>query len=277
MTLAELLDAHGEAAQYVLYFGLLALLGGLEARAPGRTGPAERRRRWPSNFGLTALNVAAFGALPVTGIGVALLAAERGWGLLHRWPLPVAAALLVTVLARSLVSYAVHVAMHRVPLLWRVHRVHHTDTFLDVSSTVRFHPLEFLIQVWPTVLVIAALGLPAWGLVAYEILDTATNLFIHANVRLPARLERGLRWIVVTPDLHRVHHSADWPETDHNYGVVVPWWDRTFGTYRPAARLGRDGMTLGLAECQDARVRALGWLLLLPFRRRLERLGPAAR
>jgi sterol desaturase/sphingolipid hydroxylase (fatty acid hydroxylase superfamily) len=284
MTLAQFFAVHGEAVQYGVYFGLLAALGGLEARAPRRAGPAERRRRWPANFGLTALNVVAFGALPVTGVGVALLAEARGWGFLHRWPLAPGAALLVTVLARSLVSYGVHVAMHRLPLFWRVHRVHHTDTFLDVSTTVRFHPLEFLIQVWPTVLLIAALGLPAWALVVYEILDTATNLFIHTNVRLPARLERWLRWVVVTPDLHRVHHSAAWPETDHNYGVVVPWWDRLFGTYRAAPALGPDAMTLGLAECQDARARAVGWLLLLPFRGRLEplrepprRIDPGAR
>ena len=156
--------------------------------------------------------------------------------------MPLAATLGVALLARSLVSYAVHVAMHKVPVLWRVHRVHHTDVFLDVSTTVRFHPLEFLIQLGPTALVILGLGLPPWTIMLYELVDTATNLFIHANARVPARLDAWLRLLLVTPDMHRVHHSALWPETDSNYGVVVPWWDRLFGTYRTATAIpGRPG------------------------------------
>ena len=150
-------------------------------------------RRWPSNFGLTALNVVVLGALPVSGLAVAVIAQQQGWGLLQRYPLPLAATLGVALLARSLVSYAVHVAMHKVPVLWRVHRVHHTDVFLDVSTTVRFHPLEFLIQLGPTALVILGLGLPPWTIMLYELVDTATNLFIHANARVPARLDAWLR------------------------------------------------------------------------------------
>ena len=148
------------------------------------------------------------GALPVSGLAVAVIAQRQGWGLLQRFPLPLAATLGVALLARSLVSYAVHVAMHKVPALWRVHRVHHTDVFLDVSTTVRFHPLEFLIQLGPTALVILGLGLPPWSIMLYELVDTATNLFIHANARIPARLDAGLRFLLVTPDMHRVHHSA---------------------------------------------------------------------
>jgi sterol desaturase/sphingolipid hydroxylase (fatty acid hydroxylase superfamily) len=186
--------------------------------------------------------------------------------------LPLVATLGVAVLARSLVSYAVHVAMHRVPALWRVHRVHHTDVFLDVSTTVRFHPLEFLIQLGPTALAILGLGLPPWTIMLYELVDTATNLFIHANARIPARLDAGLRFFLVTPDMHRVHHSALPAETDSNYGVVVPWWDRLFGTYRADIRDPREPR-LGLEECQDRRASSLGWLLALPFRRHLERLA----
>jgi sterol desaturase/sphingolipid hydroxylase (fatty acid hydroxylase superfamily) len=210
----------------------------------------------------------ALAALPLSGIGAALWAEGRGWGLLAGWPsAPAGAVLAATLAARSLSSYAVHVAMHRVPLLWRVHRVHHSDPFLDVSTTVRFHPLEFLVQLAPTGAVIVALGLPAWALLVYELLDTGANLFIHANVRLPRRLEAGLRLVVVTPDLHRVHHSSDQAETDSNYGVVVPWWDRLFGTYRAAPAGGPDGMTLGLAGWRGRRATALGGLLLAPFRR----------
>jgi sterol desaturase/sphingolipid hydroxylase (fatty acid hydroxylase superfamily) len=277
MGISQLLREHGETLQYGVFFGLLAVLGILEAGWPRRADAPERRRRWPANFGLTVLNVLAVGALPVSGIGLALVAESRGWGLLNRLAVGGAAALGVAILARSLVSYAVHVAMHRLPPLWRVHRVHHSDPFVDVSTTVRFHPLELLIQVGPTLGAILALGLPAWTLVAYELLDVATNLFIHANLAMPGGLDRWLRWLVVTPDMHRVHHSAVWPETDRNYGVVVPWWDRLFGTYRAAPALGHAGVPLGLAECRDHRASALGWLLALPLRGRIERLpSPSA-
>jgi sterol desaturase/sphingolipid hydroxylase (fatty acid hydroxylase superfamily) len=275
MALERILTEYGEPLQYLIYFGLLACLGLVEAVAPRAASPAARARRWPVNFGLTALNVVVLGALPVSGLAVAVIAEQRGWGLLNRYALPFAAVLAVALLARSLVSYGVHVAMHKVPALWRVHRVHHTDVFLDVSTTVRFHPLEFLIQLGPTAAVIMGLGLPPWTIMLYELLDTAANLFIHANARVPAYLDRWLRRVVVTPDMHRVHHSALWPATDSNYGVLVPWWDQLFGTYRPPSRQVRQS-PVGLIECQDRRATSLPWLLALPFRRRLERLGDGA-
>jgi sterol desaturase/sphingolipid hydroxylase (fatty acid hydroxylase superfamily) len=275
MSVERILSDWGEPLQYLVYFGLLAGLGVVEALAPRQDGPPARRRRWPANFGLTALNVVVLGALPVSGLAVSVIAQQRGWGLLNHTALPLGVTLAASLLTRSLVSYVVHVAMHKVPALWRVHRVHHTDIFLDVSTTVRFHPLEFLIQLGPTALVILGLGLPPWTILLYELLDTATNLFIHANARVPARLEAWLRLFVVTPDLHRVHHSARWAETDSNYGVVVPWWDRLFGTYCPAVE-NPGASLLGLEECQDRRASSFGWLLGLPFRRRLERLAERA-
>ena len=275
MSFERILADYGEPLQYLVYFGLLAGLGVVESLAPGRDGAAERARRWPANFGLTALNVVVLGALPVSGLAAAVIAQRQGWGLLQRYSLPFTATLAVSLLARSFASYVVHVAMHKVPVLWRVHRVHHTDVFLDVSTTVRFHPLEFLIQLGPTALVIVGLGLPPWTIMLYELVDTATNLFIHANARVPARLDAWLRHLLVTPDMHRVHHSALWPETDSNYGVVVPWWDRLFGTYRAAVRNPED-TRLGLEECQDRRASSLAWLLSLPFRGRLERTAERA-
>lgn len=272
MGIERFVAEYGEILQYAVYFGFLAALGVLETLAPGRTASPERRRRWPTNFGLTALNIVALGALPVTGIGIAILARDQGWGLLASSPLTPGVAVLMMLLGRSLVSYGTHIAMHKVPILWRVHRVHHTDRFLDVSTTVRFHPLEFVIQLVPNALLLLALGLPPWALVVYEILDTTTNLFIHANVRLPARADYWLRWLVVTPAMHRVHHSAYWPETDTNYGVVVPWWDRLFGTYRAALARGPQQTMLGLGECQDGRADAFEWLLLLPLRGRIRSL-----
>jgi sterol desaturase/sphingolipid hydroxylase (fatty acid hydroxylase superfamily) len=275
MTFERILTDYGEPLQYLVYFGLLAGLGLVEAFAPRDDRQPDRPRRWPANFGLTALNVLVLGALPLSGLAVAVIAQQHGWGLFNRVSLPLAATFAVAFLARSLVSYGVHVAMHKIGALWRVHRVHHTDMFLDVSTTVRFHPLEFAIQLVPTAAVILGLGLPPWSLLLYELLDTAAAVFIHANARVPAFLDGWLRLILVTPDIHRVHHSARWPATDSNYGVLVPWWDRLFGTYRAPDRDPRN-VTLGLEECQDRRAASFSWLLALPFRRRLERLGDGA-
>jgi sterol desaturase/sphingolipid hydroxylase (fatty acid hydroxylase superfamily) len=206
------------------------------------------------------------GALPLSGLALADLARENGWGLLNQPWVPLAAAIVAGFLLRALVSWATHLAMHKVPLLWRVHRVHHTDTELDVSTTVRFHPLEFAIQV-PVVLgAIAALGLHPAVVIAYEIIDAGINVFTHSNVRLPAWLDRALRLVFVTPDMHRVHHAAHRPETDSNYGAVFSIWDRAFGTYRRLPPETLATLRLGLGDCPEPRARSLLWLLALPFR-----------
>jgi sterol desaturase/sphingolipid hydroxylase (fatty acid hydroxylase superfamily) len=183
--------------------------------------------------------------------------------------LPVApvAALVLGIVLRSLISYAVHVAMHRVPLLWRVHRVHHTDTAMDVTTTVRFHPLEFLISAPLVFAGVIALGISPAALIVYELFDAVMAIFTHANIRLPAPVERALRLVLVTPDMHRVHHSAWQPETDSNYGATLSWWDRLFGTYRMPEAAALDAMTLGLEPWRDRRATALLWLLALPFGR----------
>ena len=178
----------------------------------------------------------------------------------------------MALLARSLVSYAVHVAMHKVPALWRVHRVHHTDVFLDISTTVRFHPLEFLIQLGPTALVILGLGLPPWTIMLYELVDTATNLFIHANARVPARLDAWLRLLLVTPTCTGSITRPSGPRRTRTTG----WSCRGgIGSSAPTAPPPGDprDTRLGLEECQDRRASSLGWLLALPFRARLERLA----
>jgi sterol desaturase/sphingolipid hydroxylase (fatty acid hydroxylase superfamily) len=262
--------AEGEALQYAAFFGLLFILGGLEVLIPRCTGEAVRRRRWPSNFGLTALNILALGALPVSGLAVATWAEAEGWGLLNRWTLPLVVSIAAGVLIRTFVSDLIHVAMHRLPWLWRVHRVHHTDTALDVSSTVRFHPLEFAVALPPVLVAIAIFGISPAALVLYEILDAGMAVWTHANLRLPRRIDSALRWFLVTPDMHRIHHSAIQRETDSNYGVIFPWWDRLCGTYRAEPAGGHARMTLGLTECQDERSSRIVWLLGLPFRRRIE-------
>lgn len=264
MSLENYIVANGEPLQYAAFFGALILMGGLEAVAPGRRA-TERKRRWPVNAGLTVLNIVALGALPVTALGAAAWAASQHFGLLNQADWPWWAVLALGFAGRSLVSYAVHAAMHKVPLLWRVHRVHHLDTAMDVTTTVRFHPLEFVIQVVPTVAVIALLGIPVWVVVAYEIVDAFTAVVTHANLRLPARVERVVRWLFVTPDIHRIHHSARRAETDSNYGALFTVWDRLFGTFVGAPRGGHAGMTLGLEHWREPKhAQGFGWLLISP-------------
>jgi len=265
MSMQALLVEYGEAMQYAAFFGALVLMGGLEAAKPARTLP-ERKRRWPANFGLTALNILALGALPITVLSAAAWAAGEGVGLLNQVDWPWWAVLVLGFSGRSLVGYGVHAAMHKIPVLWRVHRVHHLDTAMDITTTVRFHPLEFVIQVVPAVAVVTLLGLPVWVIMAYEIVDAFTAVATHSNLRLPARLERAVRWIFVTPDVHRIHHSARQAETDSNYGALFTCWDRLFRTYVDHPQGGHVGMTLGLEHWREhKRAQGIGWLLISPL------------
>lgn len=260
-----LIHTHFEPLQYVAFFGALVLFGGLEAfMALGRDA-IERRRRWPANAGLTVLNIVILGAMPVSVVAVADYAMARAWGLLNQPSVLPLVALVLGFVLRSLVSYGIHVAMHKLPLFWRVHRVHHTDTQMDISTTVRFHPLEFVISM-PILLGMAALlGLPPLALMLYELFDAAMAVFTHANVRLPKRFDRAIRIILVTPAMHRIHHSAWQPETDSNYGATLSWWDWLFGTYRVRPMHEVATLRLGVEECHDQRVNSLAWLLYLPF------------
>lgn len=208
----------------------------------------------------------------MTLIGVADLAASHGWGLLSAMDLPPPFALVAGLLARSLVSYAVHVAMHKVPFLWRLHRVHHLDPHLDVSTTARMHPVEALASAPLTMMGVLILGPSPTAVLIYEILDAALVVFSHANIRLPLWLDRRLSLVFVTPDLHRVHHSAHQPETDSNYGATLSIWDRMFGTFRrlDAATLAR--LKLGLHGVDEIKAGQIGWLLTSPILK-LDRSG----
>lgn len=261
--------AHGEDAQFAVFFLLLPALMLAERFVPRRPS-VPRGRRWRTNFGLTVINVVVLGMQPLSLIGAARWAELHGWGLLNQVALPAALLLPTVLLARGFISFATHWLMHRVPPLWRLHRVHHLDTELDVSSTVRFHPLEFLATLPPSVALVVLLGLTPWILALYELLDVGVTLFTHANLRLPARLDAALRWLIVTPDLHRVHHSIEQPETDSNFGAVFPHWDYLFGTYRAAPRAPHETMPLGLAERRDGAESRLLWLLGSIWWRRID-------
>lgn len=247
---------------------VLALLLGLLAwqRARPRRGEASpARRRW-RNLGLAAIGaVLVYALLPVTAVAFAALAGARGWGLLAAtaWPAPVAGALAVVAL--DLAIYWQHRAFHRIPGLWRIHRVHHSDTRFEVTLGLRFHPAEILLSMLYKFAVIAALGAAPAAVALYEILLASFALITHADVALPANWDRRLRLLLVTPDWHRVHHSVHRDETDSNYGNLLTLWDRLFASHVDQPRDGHRGMVIGLPEFRDPADQTLPALLRLPL------------
>jgi sterol desaturase/sphingolipid hydroxylase (fatty acid hydroxylase superfamily) len=238
-----------------------------EALAPRRRLTVGRPLRWASNLGLIAVAtlVVRF-LLPLGAVGTAVVARERGWGLLNNVALPGWLAVALAVVALDLVIYLQHVMFHAVPLLWRLHLVHHADLDFDTTTGVRFHPVEILLSIGLKMAAVVLLGAPAVAVLLFEVLLNATSLFNHGNVRLPGWLDRVLRWAVVTPEMHRVHHSAAPRETNSNFGFNLPWWDFLFGTYRAQPAEGQEGMTIGLSQFRDERrADRLHWMLALPF------------
>jgi len=250
-----------------VFLGLFALMAVWETIGPRRARSLPRARRWLGNIGISLLDALLTRLVaPAGAVGFAFLADSRNWGALHylAWPAWIEGFIAFAVL--DLAIYLQHRAVHAVPMLWRFHRMHHADVDLDVTSGARFHPAEILLSLGIKFVVITALGAPAVAVLVFEIVLNGTAMFNHANVRLPAPAERVLRWLVVTPDLHRVHHSVLRHETDSNFGFNLPWWDRLFGTYRPHPEAGHQGMTLGLDEFRDPKELRLDRLLTQPFR-----------
>ncbi|HXH03307.1 MAG TPA: sterol desaturase family protein [Candidatus Competibacteraceae bacterium] len=263
---AALLE-HEPAIRLGFFLGIFTLMALGELFAPRRRRQFSRWLRWPSNLALVVLNTVLLRLIfPMAAVGVALLAEQRGWGLLNSVALPAALEAVAAVLVLDLAIYLQHRLFHAVPLLWRLHRVHHADLDLDVTSGARFHPIEILLSMAIKQAVVVVLGAPAVAVLIFEVLLNATAMFNHANVRLPEQIERVLRLMVVTPDMHRVHHSAIPRETNSNFGFNLPWWDRLFGTYRDQPAAGHDGMTIGLAQFRSARELWLDRLLTQPFR-----------
>jgi sterol desaturase/sphingolipid hydroxylase (fatty acid hydroxylase superfamily) len=249
---------------FFAFWSVLAILGALEALIPGFHQAPERRHRWPTNFSLGFVNATLVPLAPVSAVGVAGWAYAHSVGLLNQIATPWWIAMMCTLAVRSFAGYAVHLLMHKAPLLWRVHRVHHFDTHLDISTSLRSHPAEYVISLLIIAPIAVALGLTASVLVLYELADLMVSMFSHANVRMPERLDRRLRWVLVTPNMHSIHHSAYRPETDSNYGTVFTIWDRLFGTYCETPLCGYDGLQIGLIEIRDQRTRDLWWQLKSP-------------
>jgi sterol desaturase/sphingolipid hydroxylase (fatty acid hydroxylase superfamily) len=238
-----------------------------ETAAPRRVRLLPRRVRWLHNLALVVLNSVIVRLLfPVAGVGFAVLTAERGWGLLNAFEVPFWWAFTLSVIALDCAIYFQHVIFHAVPLLWRLHRVHHADADVDVTTGARFHPIEILLSMLIKFAAIAVLGAPAAAVLVFEVLLNGTSMFNHANLRLPEAVDRILRWMLVTPEMHRIHHSIEAHETNSNFGFNLPWWDRLFGTYRPRARLPQESMAIGVKGLtgSDRAVKLLG-LLAIPF------------
>jgi sterol desaturase/sphingolipid hydroxylase (fatty acid hydroxylase superfamily) len=258
--------AHEPTIRLAFFLGLLAVMAGWEAVAPRRSRLVPRRVRWPGNLGLVVLNTLALRAIfPVAAFGLAAICESRGWGLLNNMDMPLWLRDVLAVGALDLAVYLQHVMLHAVPVLWRLHRVHHADLDFDVTTGVRFHPLEILLSMGLKLAVVAALGAPAIAVLVFEILLNGTAMFGHGNIDLPLPLDRVLRWIVVTPDMHRVHHSIVPDETNSNFGFNLTWWDRLLGTYRAQPAGGHDGMTIGLDSFRDPAELRLDRMLAQPF------------
>ena len=249
------------------FAAIFAAMALWELLAPRRRQAYGRSRRWPSNIGVVVLDTSLVRLLfPTAAVGVALLAEQHGWGLFHALGAPAWLAVIASVILLDLAIYLQHVLFHAVPVLWRLHRMHHADLDFDVTTGARFHPIEILLSMGIKIGVVAALGAPAVAVLIFEVLLNATSMFNHGNVRLPERFDRVLRWLVVTPDMHRVHHSVLPRETNSNFGFNLPWWDRLFGTYRAQPAAGHDGMTIGIEQFRDPRELRLDRMLLQPFR-----------
>jgi len=266
--LAESLLAYEPLIRIGAFAGVLLAMMLWERLAPRRPQAIGRRARWPSNLGVVVVDTVVVRLLvAVPPVGLALVAEERGWGLFNAVaPPPPWLAIAASVILLDLVIYLQHVLFHAVPALWRLHRMHHADLEFDTTTGVRFHPIEILLSVLIKLGAVAALGAPAAAVLIFEVLLNATSLFNHGNVRLSPGLDRVLRWVVVTPEMHRVHHSIVARETNSNFGFNLPWWDRLLGTYRAQPAAGHEGMIIGIEQFRDPRELRLDRLLLQPFR-----------
>ncbi len=262
------IQAHEAGIRLGAFLSIFALMALWELRAPRRPLTVSKAVRWGSNLGLVVLNTVLLRLLfPAAAVGLAATAADQGWGLLNHHQVSPWVAVPLAVIAMDLAIWVQHVLFHAVPALWRLHRVHHADLDYDLTTGARFHPIEIVLSMLIKFAVILVLGPPVVAVILFEVILNGMAMFNHGNVGLPGWLDRPLRWVFVTPDMHRVHHSVEPDETNSNFGFNLSWWDRLFGTYRVAPRAGHLDMVIGIDDHRDPReVDALPGMLALPFR-----------
>lgn len=250
-----------------VFGGVFLAMAIWELLAPRRKQSVKKLWRWPNNLGVVVVNTLLIRILfPIAAVGLALAAEVRGYGLFNVVALPAWIGVVLSVIVLDLAIYLQHVLFHAVPALWRLHRMHHADLEFDVSTGLRFHPIEIFLSMLIKFAVVAALGAPALAVMIFEVLLNATSMFNHSNVRIPLGIDRVLRWLVVTPDMHRVHHSIVSHETNSNFGFNLPWWDHLLGTYRAQPAAGHEAMTIGIEQFREPRELGLDRMLLQPFR-----------
>ncbi|WP_282048202.1 sterol desaturase family protein [Sulfitobacter mediterraneus] len=249
------------------FLGVLAAMALWEIAAPRRRRDFPRVIRWTNNLALVIVDTVILRlTFPILAVGLAYMGEDRGWGLFNNLDIPVWAAALVSMLLLDLAIYLQHVMFHAVPALWRLHRMHHADLDFDATTGLRFHPVEIVISMAIKLAVVAALGPPAFAVLLFEVILNATALFNHANINLPVWIDRRLRWVLVTPDMHRVHHSVDPRETNSNYGFNLPWWDRLLGTYVAQPAKGHTEMQIGIEQFRTKRDLWIDRMLVQPIR-----------
>lgn len=260
------------------FIAVFAIMAALESVSPKRRLTYQRLTRWRTNFGIVLLGSLAVramamlpgllgaAAVPLVAVSAAFLAADRGWGLLNTVALPAWLEIIVTLLVLDFAIWLQHLASHKIPMLWRLHRMHHADVEFDVTTAIRFHPIEIALSMLYKVLWVLVLGPSELAVIIFEVILSSCALFNHANVALPLGLDRLLRTLIVTPDMHRVHHSTEQAEHDTNYGFNLSVWDRLFATYKAQPDAGHVGMTIGLKPYQSDAPTRFGWSLWLPFK-----------
>ena len=257
--------------RFGVFLGLFSLFAIIETYAPRRVRTQTRTSRWTTNWAITVINTLtlralAFG-LPLLAVGAAYDADANGWGLFNQIGLPLTVEIVLAILIFDFAIWAQHLITHKVPLLWRLHQVHHADVDIDVTTAIRFHPIEIALSMILKIGLVYLLGPAGMAIILFEIILNGTAMFNHANIKLPLKMDAVVRRILVTPDMHRVHHSVHRHEHDSNYGFSLSIWDQMFGTYIPQPAEGHDDMAIGL-RWQDERPSKLNWSLLMPFRQK---------
>jgi sterol desaturase/sphingolipid hydroxylase (fatty acid hydroxylase superfamily) len=268
MNVTDYITQHEPTIRLSFFLGVLAIMAIWEILAPKRALTVSKALRWANNLGLVFFNSFILRLIfPAAAVGVAAFAAEHGWGLLNYYTLPAGLAIVLAIIAMDFIIYLQHVLVHAVPALWRLHRVHHADLDYDVTTGARFHTLEIILSMLIKFATIVVLGAPVVAVIIFEVILNAMAMFNHGNVGLPTWLDTPLRWFVVTPDMHRVHHSIEDDETNSNFGFNLSWWDRLFGTYRDQPRGGHQSMTIGIRKFRDTRQATwITGLLTMPFK-----------
>jgi len=267
MSIDEFITSNEAPIRLSFFFGVFVVIALWELLSPKRALTVSKAVRWLNNLGIVVLNTVILRLIfPAAAVGVAAFASSQGWGLLNHFAVPYVVAVILSVIAMDLIIYLQHVMVHAVPALWRLHRVHHADLDYDVTTGARFHPIEIILSMLIKFATIVVLGPPIIAVIIFEILLNATAMFNHGNIHIPKGIDRVVRWFIVTPDMHRVHHSVEDDEANSNFGFSLPWWDRLFGTYRDQPRGGHTDMTIGIHKYRDPKqVDQLPGMLMLPF------------